>query len=156
MIITAKFSSVCPKCSGRISVGSKVEWNKGEKASHVDCGAAKPTVAKVRQPGESASWHNQEPKEGAIVLTYRREPCKRAALADERGIKRLGDKDAARIGHRHVVVETQSASYASSDANEDNQDFGGACWFVTFGCRPATEQEVAAEEATRAPKAVAS
>jgi hypothetical protein len=39
MIITAKFPSTCPKCSKPIAVGSKVEWNKGEKASHVDCSA---------------------------------------------------------------------------------------------------------------------
>jgi hypothetical protein len=44
MIITAKFASVCPCCSTRITVGEKVEWSKGEKARHVRC-AGKPAVA---------------------------------------------------------------------------------------------------------------
>lgn len=38
MIITAKFASVCPCCNARIEVGSKVEWTKGSRASHVSCG----------------------------------------------------------------------------------------------------------------------
>lgn len=42
MIITAKFVSVCPCCSSRISVGEKVEWSKGAKARHEQC---------ARQPG---------------------------------------------------------------------------------------------------------
>lgn len=37
MVITAKFSSVCPCCSGRIQVGSKIEWAKGTPAKHVAC-----------------------------------------------------------------------------------------------------------------------
>lgn len=40
MIITAKFASVCPCCSSRIDVGSKVEWARGEKARHVACSKA--------------------------------------------------------------------------------------------------------------------
>lgn len=44
MIITAKFASVCPCCSLRINVGSKVEWSKGEKARHVTC-AGKPVAS---------------------------------------------------------------------------------------------------------------
>jgi len=40
MVITAKFSSVCPHCNGRIEVGSKVEWSRGSKARHVACGSA--------------------------------------------------------------------------------------------------------------------
>ncbi len=44
MIITAKFASVCPCCSTRIAVGSKVEWSKGAKAVHVAC-VGKPAVA---------------------------------------------------------------------------------------------------------------
>jgi hypothetical protein len=37
MIITAKFASVCPCCSVRIHVGSKVEWKSGSPAKHVAC-----------------------------------------------------------------------------------------------------------------------
>lgn len=54
MIIVAKFASVCPCCSARIAVGSKVEWSRGEKAKHVAC-AGKPSIASAtrssgRQP----------------------------------------------------------------------------------------------------------
>jgi len=41
MIISAKFASVCPCCSVRITPGSRVEWIKGSKAVHVAC-AGKP------------------------------------------------------------------------------------------------------------------
>lgn len=43
MIITAKFTSVCPACSRRIAAGEKVEWSKGSKAVHVAC-AGGPSV----------------------------------------------------------------------------------------------------------------
>ena len=49
MIITAKFASTCPCCSQRIEVGSKVNWAKGTKASHVACGHA-PASAVTREP----------------------------------------------------------------------------------------------------------
>jgi len=46
MIITAKFASVCPCCSNRIAIGSKVEWERGAKAKHAACaGATGPSVA---------------------------------------------------------------------------------------------------------------
>ena len=44
MVITAKFPSVCPCCSSRIVVGSKVEWSKGAKATHVACSGTGPRV----------------------------------------------------------------------------------------------------------------
>jgi hypothetical protein len=37
MVIVAKFASVCPCCSQRIVVGSKVEWSKGARAQHTAC-----------------------------------------------------------------------------------------------------------------------
>lgn len=37
MIITAKFSSVCPCCSVRIVPGTPVEWTKGSPARHPGC-----------------------------------------------------------------------------------------------------------------------
>lgn len=49
MIITAKFASVCPCCSVRIDVGSKVEWSKGAKVVHVAC-AGKSAPVKTREP----------------------------------------------------------------------------------------------------------
>jgi len=49
VIITAKFASVCPACSGRITVGDKVEWSKGCKAVHVACAGSASSVA-AREP----------------------------------------------------------------------------------------------------------
>ncbi len=37
MTITAKFSTVCPRCGQRIQVGEKIEWEKGKKATHLVC-----------------------------------------------------------------------------------------------------------------------
>lgn len=46
MTITAKFSTICPCCNGRIEVGSKVEWSKGSKARHVSCAGGSSTAAR--------------------------------------------------------------------------------------------------------------
>jgi len=46
MTITAKFASICPCCSQRIQVGSRVEWTKGTKARHVAC---------AQQPGAASA-----------------------------------------------------------------------------------------------------
>lgn len=53
MIITAKFTSVCPCCSAQIKAGEKVEWTKGSKARHVAC-AGKPAAAASSAPRRSA------------------------------------------------------------------------------------------------------
>lgn len=57
MVITAKFASVCPKCSRPIAMGAKVNWERGSKAAHVDCGAvtasAGPSVVSTK-PGSCA------------------------------------------------------------------------------------------------------
>ena len=45
MVITAKFASVCPCCSNRITPGIKVEWSKGSEARHVSCVATKPVYS---------------------------------------------------------------------------------------------------------------
>jgi hypothetical protein len=51
MVIIAKFASVCPCCSQRIEVGSKVEWTKGSKARHVACSAAPTRSTRYRPAG---------------------------------------------------------------------------------------------------------
>ena len=54
MTITAKFSTICPCCNGRISAGDKVEWTKGTKARHVACaGAPGAASAPSRAPGRN-------------------------------------------------------------------------------------------------------
>ena len=57
MIITAKFASVCPCCSQRIDVGSKVEWTKGSKARHVACTGS---AAKSSAPARRSSPRRQD------------------------------------------------------------------------------------------------
>lgn len=38
MVINAKFMSKCPKCNGNILAGDQVEWKKGQRVYHVECG----------------------------------------------------------------------------------------------------------------------
>lgn len=52
MVITAKFASVCPVCSARISVGAKVEWSKGEKARHTACAAGPAASVVASRPAQ--------------------------------------------------------------------------------------------------------
>lgn len=37
MTITSKFESTCPTCRQPISVGTRVNWERGQKARHVEC-----------------------------------------------------------------------------------------------------------------------
>lgn len=56
MVITAKFASVCPCCSVRIHVGTKVEWSKGSKAVHVACAGKAATPTARRSYGRSRGY----------------------------------------------------------------------------------------------------
>ena len=65
VIITAKFASVCPCCSNRITAGSKVEWSKGSKAMHLGCAAqpgAKTAAASspTRASDGRTSWERRD------------------------------------------------------------------------------------------------
>ncbi len=55
MIITAKFASICPSCRCSITPGDKVEWERGQKATHTVCpsspsGGARKSSLKVADP----------------------------------------------------------------------------------------------------------
>lgn len=50
MTITAKFASVCPSCGKPIKPGQQVEWERGQKARHTDCGAADAGAAVATGP----------------------------------------------------------------------------------------------------------
>ncbi len=72
MIIAAKFASVCPCCSARIEVGSKVEWSKGSKARHVACEASAPvsatatvSVDPLNKPGRARGTRRSFPRRGS-------------------------------------------------------------------------------------------
>lgn len=59
MKISAKFSTVCPSCNGRIDVGTLVEWERGQKARHIECPAttAKPASASpAPAPRKRSNW----------------------------------------------------------------------------------------------------
>ena len=45
MTITAKFASKCPVCRKGIDAGSRVEWNRGEKARHLGCEQTAPATS---------------------------------------------------------------------------------------------------------------
>lgn len=70
MIITAKFASVCPCCSGRINVGSSVEWSKGAKAAHVECARSNPHKVTVSAPAPRQSFRSSGAGRAASVRGY--------------------------------------------------------------------------------------
>ncbi len=45
MVISARFASICPRCSTMIEPGSPVNWERGSHAEHVEC----PTIAAVEE-----------------------------------------------------------------------------------------------------------
>jgi hypothetical protein len=47
MVITAKFPGRCSKCGGKIEIGSAIDWERGQGASHVKCPTAKPAAPAV-------------------------------------------------------------------------------------------------------------
>lgn len=50
MVITAKFSQKCPGCGQTIAAGDKCEWEKGSKATCLDCAGAPAAVALAAEP----------------------------------------------------------------------------------------------------------
>lgn len=146
MFITARFASVCPKCSGRITEGSNVEWSKGSKATHASCPTAKPVAAKtVAARAIKAEFTAHE----------KWEPCRRAALPSAVGeSRRYTSASSSRPAGSYVVV-SQSAHYQSADDADDFGDCDGAGWVVTLGLRAATAEETAADDARRLGAAMA-
>jgi hypothetical protein len=49
MEIYAKYPGRCKKCGQNIAVGEKIDWKKGEGASHLECPAA-PAAPKIEPP----------------------------------------------------------------------------------------------------------
>lgn len=74
MIITAKFTSTCPKCNSQIASGTKVEWSKGTQATHVDCGSAKAAAENV---ATSAVCRCGRPKKEQYATCFRCSPASR-------------------------------------------------------------------------------
>lgn len=53
MTITAKFASTCPNCLQTIREGQRVNWERGQKASHVECPKGAALAVKIlAQPAD--------------------------------------------------------------------------------------------------------
>jgi len=158
MIITARFSSTCPKCGQFIDAGSKVEWSKGSRATHVKCPTAtstpKPKAVSTPKPAVKKSLPSVEA--APYVRGEKWDPCKRAALPDTTGEVRVAKatkrawaslRDGA-VGEPvtegdALIVVGQIAYYESAEQNEDCGDMSGAGWIVTLYLRRATAEEAA-------------
>ncbi len=80
MVITARFSSVCPSCHVSIAIGTSVEWSRGTKARHVDCTTASqaPTEPRRSAPASRYRSHYTRFSSGAEVFTNKRGRCEDA------------------------------------------------------------------------------
>jgi hypothetical protein len=135
MIITAKFSSICPKCSQSIRAGARVEWTKGVKATHATCPAPAAPRATSRA---SRREPNAEAGEKAIsrFSTGRGDTY---GVGDTLYLPRVsgGSGD----GHWHTVV--------SAWIGMPNEDMGSYDWMCHALVRPATDVERTAAAARR-------
>lgn len=57
MVITAKYAGRCKKCGGHIAVGDKIDWERGQGATHVSCPAAQKTDAATGTEKTDAPYH---------------------------------------------------------------------------------------------------
>jgi hypothetical protein len=144
MIIVAKFASTCPKCRNAIAVGSKVEWSKGSKATHVAC------------PAPSAAAGPDAPKavKSELAIVEKWEPCRRAGLNTQLAAvvgetRRYERAHGAVAPGLYVVTGHVSARYESADDADDMGDMNGAGWIVVLALRAATEEEIAKDIAER-------
>lgn len=159
MIIVAKYNSSCPKCGTFIDAGTKVEWSKGQKATHVTCPSGEAASSKRRDAAlvarHTVSHHVPVPNaETAPFVAYEKwEPCKRAALGSAVGEQRRyegkrgtayergAQNGAQKPAHGCFTVVAQDARYESTEDNEDIGDCTGPGWQVTLYLRRATPEE---------------
>lgn len=151
MVMSAKFAGRCRKCGGSIHVGDRIEWSKGEGASHATCPsstsakpAAKPRTASALPALEAAPWAAFE----------KWEPCKRIHLHSAIGeTRRYASKappspplrkgaTAEYPSHGVYVVVAQTERWESEDDADDFGGCDGAGWLVTLYLRAATAEEV--------------
>ena len=137
MVITAKFASSCPKCGQPISVGSKVEWNKGSRAAHVSCGASASRAKSVPAPRrtERKPAIRRAPKDGETVIQRR---------SDGRG-------DGYEVGATlYLTRTTEYVTIVSAWQAPPDEDIGQYDWACCAIVRPATDSERAECAARRA------
>jgi hypothetical protein len=133
-IITAKYPGWCPKCGQKISVGSKILWNRGEKPVHATC----PSGASRPSPQGQATPHTQTaPEPGAIDIRAIRRG--RADRHFQAGSTIYGPKiqqpGGGPDGHYYTVI--------SSTLYPPEEDIGEHDWVERAWVRPATDAEAA-------------
>jgi superfamily I DNA/RNA helicase len=69
MIITAKFGSQCPNCGSRIETGDRVNWERGQKATHAQCAADVAVAIAENLAGRVQSVRTWSDKQGNIFDT---------------------------------------------------------------------------------------
>lgn len=55
MVIRAKFNSMCPRCGEFINIGTEIDWEKGQKATHINC-PEKPAAVPVGPKMTGQLW----------------------------------------------------------------------------------------------------
>jgi hypothetical protein len=60
MEITAKFASQCAGCGSRISVGQRVEWQRGSPARHAACAGSPSAPARHASGRRPSARHDHE------------------------------------------------------------------------------------------------
>ena len=126
MVITAKFSSVCPQCGRAIDVGDQVEWAKGSRACHVGCSGTK---ARTVGPGEQ------------------RIQSRRSSRTDTSCV--VGDTIYAPKVAGGVGPWAEYWTVVATWIDAPNEDMGDYDWIERSIVRPATEAEVAPVAARR-------
>lgn len=147
-IIVAKYNSRCGACGQFIDAGERINFERGKKATHVDCASG--AAASKRRDAERVERHTPRPAaapsvEDAPFVAYEKwEPCKRAFLRSAVGEVRRDAKargeSLKRLSGVFVVV-SQDAHYQNAEDNEDMGDCSGAGWLVTLYLRRATPEE---------------
>lgn len=83
MQITAKFSSICPCCNQPLEAGSKVEWQKGQRARHIACQPnALPASGRISMAALSAHVASQPRSRGGYA---KRTGCSCGSREDSSG-----------------------------------------------------------------------
>lgn len=133
MIIEAKFASTCPACSRPIAIGSRVEWERGNKARHTSCSEATSQNGSAKQSASASQKAATLPVAGERTVTRESRGRDDGMTAGEtvhmQHVSRGGGPD----GHYWTVV-ADSSRYRDDDSDE---------WMLATRVRPATDNEAA-------------
>jgi hypothetical protein len=126
MIISAKFSSVCPDCGQRIAVGAKVNWSRGAKARHVNCPIATEGSPSAASEAPSAVR--------SLVARYRSlcGPCGQLINPGEAIVKVRGSRSVhagcAEVTEACTVYATEPEVATREEQRERYDDCGPGAW----------------------------